>query len=248
MISEGPVSGRREGLGLNGMILISVLLHAAILILLLLSPSFPSPKLTFGPVYTVSLVSPPGEMRSPRSAPSVARELVPSSRSETVLKRQPDTLPSVPIRTLEKSRKRDPNLEKAMAEIRKRAAAAPAEVKQPQPKAAAEVRGGAASQPGSAEINAQMQAYYAAIWSRIKSRWALPQATAEVLEAVLDVTILRSGAVTEVKYEKRSGNPYFDESAVRAIRKASPFPPLPAGIGESSIDVGIRFHSSELTR
>jgi TonB family protein len=236
MISEGPVSGRRERLGLNGMIFISVLLHAVVLILLFLSPSFPSPKLTFGPVYTVSLVSPPGEMRSPRSAPSVARELVPSSRSETVLKRQPDTLPSVPIRTLEKSRKRDPNLEKAMAEIRKRAAAAPAEVKQPQVKAPAEVRGGAASQPGSAEIDAQMQAYYAAIWSRIKSRW------------VLAVTILRSGAVTEIKYEKRSGNPYFDDSAVRAIRKASPFPPLPAGIGESSIDVGIRFHSSELRR
>ncbi|MCE5283730.1 MAG: TonB family protein [Deltaproteobacteria bacterium] len=248
MISGGPVSGRRERLGLNGMILISVLLHAVVLILLFLSPSFPSPKLTFGPVYTVSLVSPPGEMRSPRSAPSVARELVPSSRSETVLKRQPDTLPSVPIRTLEKSRKRDPNLEKAMAEIRKRAAAAPAEVKQPQVKAPAEVRGGAASQSGSAEIDAQMQAYYAAIWSRIKSRWVLAQATSEALEAVIDVTILRSGAVTEVKYEKRSGNPYFDDSAVRAIRKASPLPPLPAGIGESSIDVGIRFHSSELRR
>ncbi len=248
MISEGPVSERREGLGLNGMILISVLLHVVVLILLFLSPSFPSPKLTFGPVYTVSLVSPPGEMRSPRSAPSIARELVPSNRSETIMKRQPDTLPSVPIRTLEKSKKRDPNLEKAMEEIRKRAAAAPAEVKQPQSKAPAEARGGAASQSGSAEINAQMQAYYAAIWARIKGRWVLAQATSDVLEAVINVTIMRSGAVTEVKYEKRSGNPYFDESAVRAIRKASPFPPLPAGIGESSIDVGIRFHSSELMR
>jgi TonB family protein len=63
---------------------------------------------------------------------------------------------------------------------------------------------------------------------------------------VIDVTILRSGAVTEVNFEKRSGNRYFDESAMKAIRKASPFPPLPMVIGDTSIQVGIRFHSSEL--
>jgi TonB family protein len=67
-----------------------------------------------------------------------------------------------------------------------------------------------------------------------------------VLETVIDVTILRNGAVTEVNFEKRSGNRFFDESALKAIRKASPFPPLPAWVGEASLGVGIRFHSSEL--
>jgi TonB family protein len=66
------------------------------------------------------------------------------------------------------------------------------------------------------------------------------------LETVIDVTILRNGAVMEVNFEKRSGNRYFDESAMKAIRKAAPFPPLPAWVGERSLDVGIRFHSSEL--
>jgi outer membrane biosynthesis protein TonB len=33
---------------------------------------------------------------------------------------------------------------------------------------------------------------------------------------------------------------------VRAIRKASPFPPLPGEIGDRNIDLGIRFHSKEL--
>jgi TonB family protein len=97
-------------------------------------------------------------------------------------------------------------------------------------------------------MNAKINVYYAMIWSRIKRGWALPQGIlpGDVLEAVIDVTILRSGAVTEVNFEKRSGNRFFDDSALKAIRKASPFPPLPAWIGEASLGVGIRFHSSEL--
>jgi TonB family protein len=230
---------------LNGMILISVVFHLVLLSLLFFSPSFPSPKMTFGPVYTVSLVNLSGTVQEPRSASSAARELVRTSRPETVLKKSPEAIPAAPIRTLETRKKRDPNLEKAMEEIRKRAATADAP-KRPQAKSPPETSAGSAPQPGTAQMNAQMRAYYATIWSRIKGRWVLAQGTQEVLETVIDVTILRSGAVTEVNYEKRSGNLYFDESAMRAIRKASPFPPLPAGIGEGSIEVGIRFHSSEL--
>ena len=75
-----------------------------------------------------------------------------------------------------------------------------------------------------------MSAYYTMIWSRIKSKWALPQGIlpSEVLEVVIDVTILRNGAVTQVSFEKRSGNRYFDDSAMKAIQRASPLPPLPA--------------------
>ena len=97
-------------------------------------------------------------------------------------------------------------------------------------------------------MDTQMRAYYAMVWSRIKGEWALPQGIlrGEVLETVIDVTILRNGAVTQVNFEKRSGNSYFDESAMKAIRKASPLPPLPAWIRENSLGIGIRFHSSEL--
>ena len=46
--------------------------------------------------------------------------------------------------------------------------------------------------------------------------------------------------------EKRSGNRYFDESALRTVKKANPLPPLPEELRESSIEIGIRFHSAEL--
>jgi len=242
---SSPVNERRYGSRLNGMIVISLVFHVVILALLFFTPSFPSPKLTFGPVYTVSLVSLSGAVQEPRGASSAARELVRTSRPETVLKKSAEAIPEAPIRTLETRKKRDKDIDKAIEEIRRRAAAADA-TKRPQAKGPPENPAGSPPQPGAAEMNAQMRAYYATIWSRIKGRWVMAQGTQEVLEAVIDVTILRSGAVADLSYEKRSGNAYFDESAMRAIRKASPFPPLPAGMGDSSIQVGIRFHSSEL--
>ena len=247
-MSERTDRERIGGGRLNGMILISLLFHGVVLALLFFTPSFPSPKLTFGPVYTVSLVSFSGKVVEQRGATAAAKELLATDRPETVLKKQMEPAKSIPIHSLETRKKKDPDLEKAMEDIRKKAFATADAVKRPQAKAAPENTAGSGSQSGDAEMNTQMHAYYTLIWSRIKGGWALPQGLlpGEVLEAVIDVTILRSGAVTEVNFEKRSGNRYFDESAMKAIRKASPFPPLPMVIGESSIQVGIRFHSSEL--
>ena len=49
-----------------------------------------------------------------------------------------------------------------------------------------------------------------------------------------------------IGFEKRSGNSYFDESALRAVKKSVPFPPLTGWVTSRSIEIGIRFHSSEL--
>jgi colicin import membrane protein len=259
-MSDGSVMEKHGGLSLNGMIFLSLLVHLALLSLLFFSPSFPSPKLTFGPVYSVSLVSIPQHALEQKSSSAVAaKELMAVDRPETVMKKHLEPAPAVPIRSLETRKKRDPELEKAMEEIRKKAAATgaakPAPAKAAPEKAEktektaspASSPGGA---PGGAEMDEQMRAYYAAIWSRIKGKWALPQGIlpGEVLETVIDVTILRSGAVTEVNFEKHSGNRYFDESALKAIHKASPLPPLPAWIRDSNIGVGIRFHSAEMNR
>ncbi|MBA4421985.1 MAG: hypothetical protein C0390_02645 [Syntrophus sp. (in: bacteria)] len=255
-MSERPDAHRQDGFRLNGMIFISLFFHVVILSLLFFSPSFPSPKRTFGPVYSVSLVSLPRNVLAQKSVSAVDKELLTANRPETVLKKQLAPSPEVPIRSLETRKKQDPTLDKAMEEIRKKAGATSTS-KLPQAKGVpektekaekAEIATGFASQPGTAEMDAQMRAYYAMIWLRIKGKWALPQGIlpGDVLETVIDMTILRNGAVVQVNYEKRSGNRYFDESAMKAIQKASPLPPLPAWIGSNSLEVGIRFHSSEL--
>lgn len=257
-MSDRGVGERDERRQLSQMIVVSLLFHIAVLVLLYFSPSFPSPKLTFGPVYTVSLVNFSGKVMQQKAAPAPAKELLAVDRRDTVMKKQAEPDKSIPIRTLEPRKKKDPDIEKAMDEIRKKASAVDDPGRRPQTKApperAASERAvpserttASEAQPGDGEAGTRMHAYYALIWSRIKGNWAfVSHAPGEVLEAVIDVTILRSGAVTEVIFEKRSGNRFFDESAMKAIRKASPFPPLPAAIGDTSIQVGIRFHSSDL--
>ena len=76
----------------------------------------------------------------------------------------------------------------------------------------------------------------------------MPQALMpkENIETIIDVKISRSGALEHMGFEKRSGNRYFDDSALRAVKKSSPFPPLPYWIMDNSIEIGIRFHSAEL--
>ncbi|MCL5808464.1 MAG: TonB family protein [Deltaproteobacteria bacterium] len=255
-MSERYDTHRHDGFRLNRMIFISLLFHVVILSLLFFSPSFPSPKLTFGPVYSVSLVSLPRNALEQRSTSAVAKELMTANRPEMVLKKQVAPSPVIPIRSLEPRKKQDPTLDKAMEEIRKKAAAtgpskpspAKAATEKTEKAGKEEAATGFASQPGTVEMDTQMRAYYAMVWSQIKGKWVLPQGIlrGEALETIIDVTILRSGAVTQVNFEKRSGNRYFDESAMKAIRKASPLPPLPAWIGGNSLGVGIRFHSSEL--
>jgi TonB family protein len=106
---------------------------------------------------------------------------------------------------------------------------------------------GSSSQTDNAESNAKMNIYYNLIWSRIKGKWTLPQGILhrENLEAIVQAKILRNGTVVDLSFEKRSGNRYFDESAMKAMKKAIPLPPLPDSVRENSIDVGIRFHSLE---
>ena len=250
---------KQGGIGLNSMVLVSLLFHMLLLTLLFFAPSFPTSKRTFGPVYNVALVSFPGAVLEKRGESVGVKELMKTNRTGEVLKKSLAPAPIVPIRSLETRKKqdadpkRDHDMEKVMEEIRKRAAL-PGASRQPQaktapePPAASALPGAAASQPGDAAGNDKMQIYYSVIWSRIKAKWALPQGMlhGDGLEAVIHVTILRSGGTTAINFEKRSGNRYFDESALKAIQKALPFPPLPAEIGGGSLEVGIRFHSTDL--
>jgi len=239
MTSQKWIRGRLDnGFSLHRMILLSVFLHAVILSVTFLSPSIPSPKWTFGPVYSVQLVS-YSEILLNRKDPSATsgnfNDRMTADRA-FILGKRTDTDPSVPMKKTEVQKRDFADIEKAMENIRQRVSSA------------GPTSANAPSQPGEAEAGLKMKTYYAAIWARIKSQWVLPQGilSRQNIEAVIHVKVLRSGTVTDLSFEKRSGNRYFDESAMRAIRKASPLPPLPEWVRDSSMEIGIRFHSSEL--
>jgi len=219
---------------MNGMIFVSILIHTVVLSVIFFAPTLPSPRWTFGPVYSVNLVSLSEVLQERKAQSAIAREInqTISGEHSSVLKKRTDTLPAVPIKRLDSQRKQTSSVDRAIDDIRKKVNTS---VSPP------------AAQTGNAESNAKMNVYYSLIWSRIRGKWSLPQGILprENIEAIVQAKILRNGTVTDLSFEKRSGNRYFDESAMKAIKKASPFPPFPDSIRDNNIDIGIRFHSME---
>ena len=84
--------------------------------------------------------------------------------------------------------------------------------------------------------------------SAIRSQWALVDSLKEGgLETHLIIVVSRDGKVMDVQVEKQSGNAMFDESARRAVRKASPLPPFPDAVGTATLTVGLRFRPEGLS-
>lgn len=228
----------KSDLSFSGMVLVSLLLHALFLSLAFLLPSMPAKKWTFGPVYTVDLVSVPADFQERKSTSQLSRDIAavtPRDR-QAVLKKETDRLPTSVVRQSPPPKDEAGNIEKAIEDVRRKVAAQPGPV---MPSASA------GRQPAASPA---LNRYYASIWARIKGQWALPRGIVpgQNLEAVIAVRILRDGSVSSIQYEKSSGNRYFDQSAWRAVRKAGPFPPFPESIRDGSLDVGIRFHSAEM--
>jgi protein TonB len=56
--------------------------------------------------------------------------------------------------------------------------------------------------------------------------------------------IQRDGSIGLPKIDQSSGNPLYDQAALRAIVEASPFPPLPQGWPKSSLVIGMSFEGA----
>jgi TonB family protein len=85
--------------------------------------------------------------------------------------------------------------------------------------------------------------YLRQIQSKISEKWSTPRAAAAGGErAVVLFQIGRDGKlVKEPEVEKSSGNALYDQSALRAVIEADPFPPLPADFKAPSLKVHFGF-------
>ena len=96
----------------------------------------------------------------------------------------------------------------------------------------------------AATPDSRMSEYYSLVWAKIKEAWTLPDTLPREnldLETVIIILIDRDGRIQKAWFEKQSGSPLYDQMAMRAIKKAGPLPPIPRELGESSLEVGIRF-------
>ncbi len=118
------------------------------------------------------------------------------------------------------------------------------------------VRGGSGNgiiastgQPGSGGVGMQFQIYHAALRSRIKKNWFLPEGLLKKTDISADilVRIAQNGRIEETRFERKSGNETFDQEVVRTLKKSEPLPPLPEGYPRSSYEVVLTFHSLDLS-
>jgi TolA protein len=98
---------------------------------------------------------------------------------------------------------------------------------------------------GSSALQSKLDEYYSTIWESIKKEWTLPgdltKGKAD-LETIIIIVIWRDGKIQKSWFEKRSGNPLYDQSAMRAIKKADPLPPIPKEFSDNTFEIGIRFY------
>jgi colicin import membrane protein len=106
--------------------------------------------------------------------------------------------------------------------------------------------GGGGAQ-GTVRLSPELRDYFRRLEESVRSSWVLPGALvrdAAKLMVELRIVIEKDGRVSEERIERGSGDPYFDDSVRRAIRKASPLPVPPEQLrgGEDHYEVGFRFH------
>ena len=143
---------------------------------------------------------------------------------------------------------RPPSLEKTLERLKQEVAQSPekqrAEPISPQGPTSPGLAAAGGSQLSSGEIAEGIRIYQAEISHQVQKNWAFSEQLAgddKNLEVLMGIRIAPDGRIIDTWFDQRSGNRHLDESAQRAIVKASPLPPLPRGLFEGDYTVGLRF-------
>lgn len=87
------------------------------------------------------------------------------------------------------------------------------------------------------------QYYLDLIHDKISSCWYEPQMVLDKqYTAIVTFTIMQDGSIQNVYIKKSSGISNFDQSGIKAIELARPFPQLPQGFSHSQLTVNVAFN------
>ncbi len=173
----------------------------------------------------------PATPTPPKPPPPPKREVVipETPRREAKPKPKPKAPPKPPEDDPPPPRDDEVEYDDLLAELRaERGEAPPAEV------ARAETQPAAPSTPsagggGTVQVSPEVARWLRQADRHVKRFWVVPLGLQDApLVVTLDVRLDASGALLgEPRITKRSGNPWFDEGAVRAVEKAAPLPAPP---------------------
>ena len=94
--------------------------------------------------------------------------------------------------------------------------------------------------PRNSAGGVDLSSYSDAMHEKIASKWSPPSVDKDA-RVVLEFTIQKNGHVINEKIDKSSGIKELDNSALKALRNASPLPPLPLNLEQNSITVKFDF-------
>jgi TolA protein len=105
--------------------------------------------------------------------------------------------------------------------------------------------GGAAGGTGGRVVGAEFLIYYNIMLSSIKREWLWVGQNPN-LAVTVRFRIVPNGEIRNIKLDRPSGDPTYDESVLRAIRKANPLPPPPAAFQRDFSHVELTFRPGDL--
>ena len=98
---------------------------------------------------------------------------------------------------------------------------------------------------GGIQASAEFIAYRNVITNQVKNSWTWVGRRSD-LKVEVNLSIKENGEIASVKLVGTSGDRSFDESVLRAIKRANPLPPPPEAFRSDFSDVNVRFSSKEL--
>lgn len=136
-----------------------------------------------------------------------------------------------------------PKKPKPKAPAPKKETAKPQEDSKPAPQAASPEKAAAPGFSGAISLDAAKfpYAYYTnLIVRKINRHWQWSNEFGK-LRTVIFFKIGKDGVISDEKIKEDSGDRLFDEQAMRAVKLASPFPPLPEGYPDNDLGVYFEF-------
>ncbi|MBT8344654.1 MAG: TonB C-terminal domain-containing protein [Desulfofustis sp.] len=96
---------------------------------------------------------------------------------------------------------------------------------------------------GSSNLSALETQYYLNVTGKIANHWALPEFKRfdDSIQAIYVIKISRNGTIIDEFFERRSGDPTYDQFVKKAIRESKPLPPIPPAIKSDTIEFGLVF-------
>ena len=241
------------------MLTISITLHILVIAAFTIPVKFSSKKVDLSSSYSVNLVAGTGTLGGPQreAAQPVAkplpekpvaakdRKMIAKSRPVPI-QREKDLVSisnkKVPAREATTQQEMS-ELEKRLKEIRRKTDYIDVTKASGSGPVRTAMAGSAAGAGSDTHVNPLEQKYYLDVKDKIYAAWNMPSTAAGKSNLEMDVVIRirKDGKLVDVSVDKGSGNRIYDESVMRAVRVAEPYPPIPAALDRDSIEIAFAF-------